>query len=117
VKTTDDPSWNGHASLAFTPTRDVTMLAVKRTAPVSRVRAQIYIEPDEQAGVEIRVGMMGFDQNWQWQDDNFSNVLPVGRWTEITWDLSQPGVYNEIGFKFQPGAVKTAYLAQIEVTP
>jgi hypothetical protein len=112
-----EPAWNGNASLAFTPTADVTMLGVKRTGPVSRVRAQIYVVPDERAGVEVRIGMMGFDQAWQWHDDKFANVLPVGRWTEITWTLSEPGVYNQIGFKFQPGAVKTAYLAQVEVTP
>jgi len=116
VRTTDQ-TWNGHASLRFTPTNQVTLLGVRRMGPVSKVTAQVYIVPTDQAAQEIRIGMMGFDSHWQWHDDGFANVLPTGRWTEITWNLTDPGQFNEIGLKLQPGAVQTLYVGRVEIDP
>ena len=112
-----DQTWNGRPSLQFTPTDHVTLLGVRRTGSVSKVTAQVYILPTDHAAQEIRVGMMGFDSHWQWHDDGFDNVLPIGRWTEITWNLTDPGQFNEIGLKLQPGAVQTLYVGRVEIDP
>jgi len=117
VALSHERSWNGNASLEFTLSDGVSLVGVKHTGRVSRVQAHVYVVPDETAGIEIRTAIMGFDENWQWQDDVFENVLPVGRWAKISWDLPKPGLYHQIGFKLQPGAVRTAYLAAVELTP
>jgi len=112
-----EQAWNGRPSLRFMPTDQVTLLGVRRTGLVSKVTAQVFIVPTDHAAQEIRIGMMGFDTHWQWHDDGFQNVLPVGRWTEITWTLSDPGQFNEIGLKLQPGAVQTLYVGRVEIDP
>ena len=50
----------------------------------------------------MRVGFMGFDSNWQWHDDGFRWVVPPDSWTTITWDLADPGDYEEVGLKLPP---------------
>ena len=79
------------------------------TSAVKRVIELGYADPK-------RIGLMGFDSNWQWHDDGFRWVIPPGSWTTITWDLTNPGAYEEVGLKF-PASVSQAYIGSFEIDP
>lgn len=105
-------------SLQFNLTPTAQTVGVGHEGPVSQVKAQIYLETPAGADptAQVPVGMIGFDQNWQYHDDGYKqNVLP-GRWIEVRWQLTQPGYYHELGLRF-PTGVKTAYIGQVEILP
>ena len=54
----------------------------------------------------IRVGFIGFDSAWQWHDDGFRWLLPPASWTTITWNLSAPGDYEEVGLELRPESAR-----------
>lgn len=108
-------TWQGRPSLQFDVTPELSLFGVRQTGPVTRVRAWIYVVPTERAGSEVHLGMVGFDQNWQWHDNGFDSVVVIGRWTEVTWELAEPGLYNTIGFKLQPANVETIYVGRVEI--
>ncbi len=109
--------WNGHAPLRFTPTADVSAIGVRPTGPVSKVVAWVYVEGDLLTAPDTRIGMTGFDATWQWHDDAFEQTVPAGRWSRITWNLSAPGQYNEIGLAFPDAAGRTIFIGQVELQP
>lgn len=109
--------WKGHASLRFTADPKLTLVGVRVEGPVSKVELTLYVNAADGEDPELRVGMIGFDKDWQWHDDGFKQVIPTGRWNRITWELQQPGEYHEIGLKLPDGSRKTVYLGRVEVTP
>jgi hypothetical protein len=38
-----------------------------------------------------------------WHDDSFQQQVPAGRWEHLTWQMSQPGYFNEAGLKLPDG--------------
>lgn len=113
----EEHPWAGQPSYRFTVTADTPFAGVSVVGPVSKVVAQIYIEPLVNSDAEIPVGVAGFDWNWQWHDDGFHTFVVPGRWTQVTWQLSDPGVYREIGFQFDSQHIRTAYIGQVEIQP
>ena len=110
--------WNDHASLQFMPNAQTQTIGARQDAPVSRVRAQVYIEPKNNSTPDIVLGMVGFDEQWQWRDDGFKQSVSPGRWVEVSWTLSQPGVYHEVDLMFLGAEnIKAVYLGQVEVDP
>lgn len=109
--------WSGHATLRFTATPDVSAIGVHPTSPVSKVIAWVYVQEAASTSSETRIGMVGFDATWQWHDDAFQQTVPAGRWTRISWNLSAPGQYNEIGLAFPDAAGKTIFIGQVELQP
>jgi len=105
----------GWPSLQFTVTDQVSLIGVRKTGSVREVRARIYVTPNTGAATYVTIGMVGFDQDWQWHDDGFRQTIPVGVWADVTWDLAQPGVYNEIGLQFPAREVKRVDVAEIEI--
>ena len=118
VTVSQSQRWNDQPSLQFIPDSQTQMVGVRQDAPVSRVRAQIYVEPKGDSGSDVILGMIGFNEQWQWRDDGFKQSIPTGRWVEVSWNLSQPGVYHEIALMF-PGTaqISAVYLGQVEVDP
>jgi hypothetical protein len=116
IARTDEQTWNGHSSLRFTPTQDTSTLTLRRSGPVSRVRARVYVVPGDGSPNAVRIGLMGFDSTWQWHDDGFRWLIPPGAWTTITWDLTSPGSYEEVGLKLPPG-LSQIYLGSFEIDP
>ncbi len=110
-----EQTWNGQPTLQFVTSEDVTTVGVRGTGPVSLVRAQVFVDPGG-APAEVPVGMIGFDQDWRWRDDGFTQVLPVGRWTEVNWKVSEPGIFHQIGLKFPAGA-SIVYLGEVKIEP
>ncbi len=118
VSISHDQLWQNQTTLQFKPTDSDAFVGVKRTAAVSQIKVQIYVANNSAQGtVPLHLGMVGFDSNWQWHDDGFKQTVPVGKWTELTWTLPQPGIYNEIGLKFQDATGRTIYIGQVEVQP
>jgi hypothetical protein len=115
VAATRDQTWDGRPTLQFTMTDEVTTVAVRGTGWVSRVRAQVFVDPAG-ADPEVPIGMFGFDGDWRWHDDGFRQVVPAGRWIEIAWQIAEPGIFHEIGLKLPAGA-KTVYVGQVELEP
>jgi hypothetical protein len=116
ISVTDTPGWNGHASLQFVPTPDSTMVSMPRSGTVTRVRARVWVVPQDGFTAPIRVGFVGFDDNWQWHDDGFRWVVPPNSWTTISWNLTDPGDYVELGLKV-PVGVSRAYIGSFEIQP
>ncbi len=110
-------AWRGQPSLRFSVDERAALVGVKRTGPVTKVRAQIYVVPADGIGGDVHVGMVGFNGDWQWRDDGFRQAVPLERWIEVTWDVAEPGIYHEIGLKFDPRRVRAVYLGQIEIQP
>lgn len=111
-----DQTWQGHLSLRFTPTPDTSTLSLRRTGPVTRMRARIYVVAADGGSSPLRIGFVGWDTNWQWHDDGFRWQIPPASWTTITWDLPNPGDYAEVGLKLPPN-VSEAYLGSFELDP
>lgn len=110
--------WNDHTSLQFIPNAQTQTIGARQDAPVSRVHAQVYIEPKNESTPDIVLGMVGFDEQWQWRDDGFKQSVSPGRWVEVSWTLSQPGVYHEVDLMFLGAEnIKAVYLGQVEVDP
>jgi hypothetical protein len=59
---------------------------------------------------------MGFDASWQWRDDGFRWQVPFNAWTTISWDLTTPGDFREIGLKLPP-SVGAAFIGSFEIQP
>lgn len=116
IATSQEQLLQGRASLHFVPTPDVSTLSLLRTGHVTRMRAQVYLVPADATSSPIRVGFVGWDNNWVWHDDGFRWQVPPGSWTTITWDLANPGDYEEVGLKFPP-SVGQAYLGSFEIDP
>jgi hypothetical protein len=118
LTTSSDRLWEGHASLQFAPSPTASSLSLRRSGPVSRVRARLYLVPaaGTSASEPVRVGFMGFDAGWQWRDDGFRWEVPFGTWTTISWDLAEPADFEELGLKLPP-SVATAYLGSFEIDP
>jgi len=118
VTVSQSQRWNDQPSLQFIPDSQTQMVGVRQDAPVSRVRAQVYVDPKGDSTSDVILGMTGFNEQWQWRDDGFKQSIPTGRWVEVSWNLSQPGVYHEIALMF-PGAdqITAVYLGQVEVDP
>jgi 4-amino-4-deoxy-L-arabinose transferase-like glycosyltransferase len=116
VSVSQDQTCEGHTSLKFTPSPQVQQVGVHLAQPVKAIKAQVYIEPVAGFSGDTVVGMAGFDQNWQWHDDGFKQVVPVGRWVEISWQLPAPGIYNEADLVF-PKEARVVYVSQVEVQP
>jgi hypothetical protein len=116
LTTTDQPAWNGHATLQFTPTPDSSIVSWRISGPVARVRARVLLQADSGNAAPVRVGIVGFDSNWQWHDDGFRWVVPPNAWTTISWDLPTPAVFNELGLKL-PDGVSQAYIGSFEIDP
>ncbi len=116
VSTSTTQTFEGHPTLRFAVGRPDSLVTVRQEGRVTRVRAQVYVETTK-PNAEARIGMVGFDRNWQWHDDDYTQVVPPERWTEITWELAEPGVYNEIGLTFSSNAVRTVYVGQVTVEP
>jgi hypothetical protein len=110
------PAWNGHPSLQFTPTADASIVSMRATEHVSRMRAHVFLVASDGNTGPIRVGFVGFDSNWRWHDDGFRWVVPANSWTTITWDLTAPDTYNEIGLKL-PSGISQAYIGSFETAP
>ncbi len=110
--------WHGRPSLQFTAGGQLSLAGVRVDRPVSRVDIDLYIVPTSDQEREVRVGMTGFDANWQWRDDGFRHAVRTGRWTRISWELEQPGVYRQIGVKLPSDAAgRTVYLGRMEIRP
>jgi hypothetical protein len=111
---------NKQSSLKFTPTAESYQVGVRLGQPggqpVSSIKTQIYIETTTDNSGNNVIGMAAFDQNWQWHDDGFKHSVPTGRWMEISWQLPNPGIYNEIDLVF-PKEATTVYISQVEVQP
>ncbi len=116
VSLSQEQTCGGQTSLKFTPSPQVKQVAIRLVQPVKTVKAQVYIENDPGFSGESVIGMAGFDQKWQWHDNGFNQFVPPGRWTEITWQLAQPGIYNELDLVF-PKETKTVYISHFEVEP
>ncbi|HLZ28149.1 MAG TPA: hypothetical protein VKV73_12595 [Chloroflexota bacterium] len=116
ISATTEQTWDGHASLQFTPTADTTMVSVRREGSVTRVRANVYLVPADGSTGPLRIGFIGFDSAWNWHDDAFRWGVPPRTWTSVTWDLPAPGDYKELGLKFPPG-VSTAFVGSFEIDP
>jgi hypothetical protein len=116
ITTADTPSWNGHASLLFTPTSEASIVSLHVSGRVTRVRARVLLVPDDGSSTPVRVGFVGFDSNWNWHDDGFRWVVPPSSWTTISWDLSVPDDYTELGLKL-PTGVSKAYIGSFEIDP
>jgi hypothetical protein len=113
--------WLNHQVLKFNAA-DASLLSTPIKARVSRVQTDIYVVPPQDANssavnAAATVGMIGFDQNWGWHDDGFQQAVPFGRWEHLSWQLSQPGFYNEIGFKLPDGKPWTVYVGRVAVQP
>jgi hypothetical protein len=117
VAISSERTWNGHPSLQFTPTGRLSLAGMTVKGPVSEVQMDVYITPSGDERPVLYLGMIGFDKDWQWRDDGFTQPVPTGRWIRITWDLSRPGFYNEIGLKLPDGATNTVYLGRVEIQP
>ncbi|HEX2915952.1 MAG TPA: hypothetical protein VH186_34640 [Chloroflexia bacterium] len=115
VVTSKDETCEGHSTLKFTPDNNTTDLSVALNGQVNTIKAEVYIKPEAALGLSVPVGMFGFDQNWQWHDDGFKQLVPTGRWIELTWQLSNPGTYREIGLKFPKGTT-VVYIGQVTVS-
>lgn len=123
ISVSQEQTCGDRASLKFTPTAQTSQVAVRlkdaTQAPglaVKTIKAQVYIEALSNDSGNIRVGMAAFDRNWQWHDDGFRQLAPTGRWVELTWQLSNPGIYNEVNLVFPQGTT-AVYISQLEVDP
>ncbi len=114
VKVSQTHFYQNHPTLEFNSTAAIPLLGVKEKLEVRQLKMWVYIEPTAQNSGVVSVGMVGFDENWVWHDDGFKQTITPGAWTELTWNLSAPGKYNEIGLKFA-GEPLTAYLGQVTV--
>ncbi len=94
------------------------MVSWRVSGHVTRVRARVRLIPETTAGTAtpLRVGFIGFDSNWQWHDDGFRWVVPPNSWTSISWDLSNPDAFEEIGLKV-PDGVSEADIGSFEIDP
>jgi hypothetical protein len=110
------PSWNDHPSLQFTPAPDASIVSMRQNEHVSRMRARVYLIPAAGVTTPIRVGFVGFDANWQWHDDGFRWVVPANSWTTISWNLTTPQTFNEVGLQV-PSGVTQAYIGSFETAP
>jgi hypothetical protein len=111
VSTSDNQTLSGYPTLEFKSSEPNSMVSVSRLTIVAKMTVWIYIPTIEGGDSEVLVGMVGFDHDWQWHDDEFQNFVPTGRWHEISWDLSDPGVYNELGLFFPEPLDQPVYLA------
>ena len=111
VTVTSDQKWQGNNSLKFTPTADVSVVGIRNQSTVKRLRAHIYVVGVQ--GVTQQLGIFGFDKDWHWHDDGFTQSIPAGQWVEVTWQLDQPLFLNEVGFKFADGAAQTLYIGDV----
>jgi hypothetical protein len=116
ITTTDQPAWNAHATLQFTPTPNTSMVTWRISGHVTRVRARVLLVPNDDTPSPTRVGFIGFDGNWQWHDDGFRWVVPPNSWTTISWDLTSPNNFEEVGLKI-PDGVSEAYIGSFEIDP
>ena len=116
ISTTDQTTWNGHPTLQFTPSADTSIVSWRISGHVTRVRARVLLVPDDNGSAPARVGFVGFDSNWQWHDDGFRWVVPFNSWTTITWNLSTPADFEELGLKL-PDGVSQAYVGSFEIAP
>lgn len=110
-------TWDGQPVLEFTPLKDSNLLAVQHRGSVSKVTAQVYVEPGESAEDGARVGLFGFDQEWRWYDSGFEQEIYPGRWTELTWDLNQPRALRELGLNFDPTHTQRVSIGEIVIQP
>jgi hypothetical protein len=115
VASAAEQPWEGHPSLRFSPSAGADLLTLRRTGSVTRVRARMYLTSPDASLAPIRVGFVGFDENWQWHDDGFRWMVAPGSWTTVTWDLPSPGRYEEIGLKIPSATVSDVYLGSFEI--
>ncbi|MDQ6671021.1 MAG: hypothetical protein M3069_09760 [Chloroflexota bacterium] len=106
----------GHVSLRFMPTPGSSTLSLRRAGHITRVRAQVYLVSADGSSSPLRVGFVAFDDKWQWRDDGFRWQISSGSWTTITWDLANPGDFEEVGLKF-PSSVGQVYVDSFEIDP
>lgn len=116
IEPSTEQPWEGLPSLRFAPSDSAATISVRAAQPAARVRARLYVERADGSSDPVRVGFMAFDDSWQWHDDAFRWQVPTNAWTTITWDLPQPGEYQELGLKF-PSSVSVAYVGSFEVQP
>ncbi|MEA2638618.1 MAG: hypothetical protein QOF51_12 [Chloroflexota bacterium] len=115
VAASTDQPWNGQPALQFAVGDGVQTVTVRTDGTVSAVRAHVYLVTD--GGTQpVRIGMMGFDGDWQWRDDGYRWLVSPGTWTTIRWDLTEPGPFNEVGLNF-PKDVRFAYVGDVEINP
>lgn len=110
-------TWDGHPVLRFSVTPERALVAIPHTQPVRKVSAYVYIDGNDPNDPGVGVGMVGFDAAWTWHDDGYRQRVFPGRWRLLTWELPEPGVYNEIGLAFNAGAGREIYIGQVVVEP
>jgi hypothetical protein len=76
----------------------------------------VLLVPGDTTTLPMRVGFIGFDSNWQWHDDGFRWVVPPNSWTTVSWDLSNPDNFQEVGLKV-PQGLSQAYVGSFEIDP
>ncbi len=116
VSQSRDVLWNGQPTARFDVTNQLPMVSLRRDGTVSRLTASIYLVRADGSHDPVRIGLVGFDADWHWVDDNFRWSVTPGTWTTVSWDLPQRGTYHELGLRLPP-EVSTAYLGDFEVQP
>jgi hypothetical protein len=121
VTITDEQVWQGHKTLRFSSSDAASEVGFAVNGAVSKFQVDVYLLPTTASGSanppSATIGMVGFDQNWGWHDDAFHQQVPVGRWEHLTWQLSQPGSYRELGLKLPDSGAWTLYVGRAAVQP
>jgi len=117
VSIAQDRTLFGQPTMRFDSAQGTEIVGTSWEKSAKRVRMQVYIPAAEQGATEVRLGMLGFNSDWQWRDDGFQQTVPLGRWTELTWDLSEPGLYHELGLFVPANDAKTIYIGRVEIEP
>jgi 4-amino-4-deoxy-L-arabinose transferase-like glycosyltransferase len=122
IAVTDEQPWQSHPVLKFASNDSASEVGFAVKGAVSKFQADVYLAPSADAkgasgSATATVGMVGFDQNWAWHDDGFQQLLPAGKWEHISWQLSQPGFYNEVGLKLPDGGRWTLYVGRVALQP
>jgi len=116
VSSTTEQVWEGHPSLKFTVNPGVFSVGTRIDSSVRTARAQVFVIAADGGTQPVRVGLYGFDNGWLWRDDGYRWLVTPGQWTTVTWNLSRPGPYHELGLTF-PTGVATAYIGDLEIAP
>jgi hypothetical protein len=116
VNASTEQPWNGQSSLQFTVADGANTVGTSIAGTVSVVQAHVYVVAADGGSQPVRVGLIGFDDQWEWRDDGYRWLVTPGVWTAVSWELARPGAYHELGFHF-PQNVAVAYIGDVEIVP